>query len=112
MGFFYYYYYYSFNIIIIIPSQQPESDLVDQIRQEKRDTYDAMFALLLFVDDVICKAGTSSQWDEQLILTGIETKVGAVINAFSPGLDIKSRTERAGRLRIVVQRFLSKALGY
>ncbi len=85
---------------------------MEQIRQEKRNAFDKTNALFEFVNQVIARSGTSGAWDEQCILNGIDTNVAAVIDAFSPGLEFKARNERIGRLKILVQRFLSKALGY
>jgi hypothetical protein len=82
-----------------------------QVRKEKSQGFAKMMELFEFMRDVATNRSTWSS-DEQDMMNIVRKRSENIIEAFTPDIGMQDKTERAGKISVIVQTVLARVLGF
>ncbi len=92
----------------------PTSDdaiMATQVRKEKSQGFTKMMELFEFMRDVATNRSTWTS-DEQNMMNIVRKRSENIIEAFTPDIGMQDKTERTGKISVIVQTVLARVLGF
>ena len=85
--------------------------MATQVRKEKSQGFTKMMELFEFMRDVATNRSTWTS-DEQNMMNIVRKRSENIIEAFTPDIGMQDKTERTGKISVIVQTVLARVLGF
>ena len=85
--------------------------MATQVRKEKSQGFAKMMELFEFMRDVATNRSTWTS-DEQNMMNIVRKRSENIIEAFTPDIGMQDKTERTGKISVIVQTVLARVLGF